>query len=203
MINLIQKDKFDIISRCSQTKGDMISDLVIQNSAKLCVEIGVFKGSSLMYFYEALAQTGGKVIAIDPYDIDNFQFETGDVSKDKLYFKILVGEQSILDGIYSELESVIYENELDSVIQLVRAKSENYYTNIQWETIDILHIDGNPNFSEVTKDILFYLSLVRKSGHIIIGSPNWPGVVQACHLYLSKYCDLVTQHAHYLVFKKR
>jgi predicted O-methyltransferase YrrM len=65
--DLIIKDQYDSGGRCDETKGNVIKDLIIETNAQLCVEIGVFKGASLMYFAEALEVTKGKVIGIDPY----------------------------------------------------------------------------------------------------------------------------------------
>jgi hypothetical protein len=202
MIDLIKGDKFDIIARCTSEKGELLKKLVIENHSQLVVEIGVFKGSSLMYFCDGVLQTGGRIIAIDPYDIEHFKFETGDRSKDLLYFKMLVQEQKTLDEIYLDLEHLIRDNLLSQTIQLVRIKSENYYTNLEYESIDILHIDGNPEFESVTKDILFYLPLVKRGGFIIIGSPKWPGVQRACEEYLTRWVIKVIETGECIVFKR-
>ena len=65
--DLIIRDKYDSGGRCDDIKGNLIKDLIIKTNAQLCVEIGVFKGASLMYFAESLEITKGKVIGIDPY----------------------------------------------------------------------------------------------------------------------------------------
>ena len=72
---LITNDQYDIGGLCTEPKGNVIKSLVMNSNAKLCVEIGVFKGSSLLYFAEALQETGGKVIGIDPYEIGSLKNE--------------------------------------------------------------------------------------------------------------------------------
>lgn len=174
-----------------------------QSNAKLCVEIGVFKGSSLLYFAEGLRLTSGKVIGIDPYQLDAFKNKIN-ASKNKienekisnLIYKVLFTEQKILDDIYENLIKIIIDNDLSDVISIVRDKSENYCCNLSSESVDILHIDGNHDEENVSKDIINYLPLVKKGGYIIMDDENWPGVKNAIKNYLQSECDLVKDYTH-------
>jgi len=110
--DLIIQDKYDSGGRCDEIKGNIIKDLIIKSNAQLCVEIGVFKGSSLMYFAEALEITKGRVIGIDPYSMDTLKNEIPNKSLNDHIYNVLFNEQIVLDKIYDGVLKVINENNL-------------------------------------------------------------------------------------------
>ena len=97
---------------------------------------------------------------------------------------------------------VITENKLENIISLIRAKSEDYHTNIEKESIDVLHIDGNHDEEYVTKDILFYLPLVKKGGYIIMDDITWPGVINSINNHLNGNTILIKSYSDFSVHKK-
>jgi predicted O-methyltransferase YrrM len=200
--DLIIRDQYDGGGRCDDTKGIVIKNLIIETNAQLCVEIGVLKGASLMYFAEALEITKGKVIGIDPYSMETLYNEIPDKEIQKYTYEVLFNEQIVLDNLYNGLSKVISENNLENTISLVRSKSEDYYTNIEKESIDILHIDGNHDEEFVTKDIQFYLPLVKKGGYIIMDDTTWPGVINSINNHLNNQTVLINSYNEYSVHKK-
>lgn len=200
--DLIIQDQYDSGGRCGEIKGNLIKNLVIETNAKLCVEIGVFKGASLMYFAEALQMTNGKIIGIDPYLMETLINEIPDKNLNKYIYEVLFKDQIVLDNLYDRLLKVITENNLENIISLIRVKSEDYYPNIEKESIDILHIDGNHDEEYVTKDIQFYLPLVKKGRYIIMDDTTWPGVINSINNHLKKYTILVKSYSDFSVYKK-
>ena len=91
--DLIIRDKYDSGGRCDDIKGNLIKDLIIKTNAQLCVEIGVFKGASLMYFAESLEITKGKVIGIDPYTMGSLVNKITDENFEKILLTYLVEKQ--------------------------------------------------------------------------------------------------------------
>ena len=184
-------------------KGNLIKDLIIKTNAQLCVEIGVFKGASLMYFAESLEITKGKVIGIDPYTMGSLVNKIPDENLNTYFYDVLFKDQIILDNLYSGLIKIINENELKDIVSLVRVKSEDYHTNIEKESIDILHIDGNHDEEYVNKDILFYLPLVKKGGYIIMDDITWPGVINSITNHLEDKSDLLQKYEDFAVYIKK
>lgn len=201
--NLITNDEYDIGGLCSDIKGNTIKSLVIKTDAKLCVEIGVFKGSSLLYFAEALQTTNGKVLGIDPYTIESFKNDIPDKKVSNIIYNVLFKEQSVLDKIHLKLSKIIDDNNLNDLITLIRDKSENYYINLDNESIDVLHIDGNHDEEFVTKDILFYLPLVKKGGYILMDDTTWVGVRNSIDKHLINHCDLFEEYDDFSVYVKK
>lgn len=199
---LITNDQYDIGGLCTEPKGNVIKSLVINSNAKLCVEIGVFKGSSLLYFAEALQETGGKVIGIDPYEMGSLKNEIPNKQVSHIIYNVLFKEQKTLDDIYSNLKQIIGDNDLGDLIDLIRDKSENYHQNIESESIDVLHIDGNHDEEYVSKDILNYLPLVKKGGYIIMDDITWVGVKNSINNHLINSCHLMSDHVDFSVYIK-
>jgi predicted O-methyltransferase YrrM len=200
--HLIKTDKYDSGGRCGETKGELINRLVINSNSKLCVEIGVFKGSSLMYFAESLLITGGIVIGIDPYSLENFKNNIPDDNVNDLIYNVLFTEQSILDEIYNNLVGVIQDNNLSEQIILIRDTSENYSHNIKIESIDVLHIDGNHDEDCVSQDILLYLPLVKKGGYVIMDDVNWEWVKKSIDSHLKNKCVLIEEYSDFAIYQK-
>jgi len=200
--DLIIKDQYDSGGRCDKTKGNVIKDLVMETNAQLCVEIGVFKGASLMYFAEALEVTKGKVIGIDPYSMETLKNEIPNKSLNTYIYDVLFKDQIVLDNLYNGVLKVINENELNNTVSLVRSKSEDYYNNLEKESIDILHIDGNHDEEYVTKDIQLYLPLIKNGGYIIMDDITWPGVIKSVNNHLNKESVLIKSYGDFSVHKK-
>lgn len=200
--DLIIKDRYDSGGRCDETKGNVIKDLIIETNAQLCVEIGVFKGASLMYFAEALEITKGKVIGIDPYSIGTLKNEIPDKSLNSYIYDVLFKDQIVLDNLYNGVLNVINENELNNTVSLVRSKSEDYYNKLEMGSIDILHIDGNHDEEYVTKDIQLYLPLIKNGGYIIMDDITWPGVINSINNHLNKETILIKSYGDFSVHKK-
>lgn len=201
--NLVIKDQYDSGGRCDETKGNLIKDLIIKTNAQLCVEIGVFKGSSLMYFVEALEITNGKVIGIDPYSLSAFENEIPNKSLNEHIYGVLFKKQIILDEIYEGVLRVINENRLENIVSLIRSKSEDYYNNLKIESVDIIHIDGNHDEEYVTKDIQLYLPLIKKEGYIIMDDITWPGVINSINNHLQDKSDLLQKYKDFAVYIKK
>jgi predicted O-methyltransferase YrrM len=201
--NLIPIDELDAGGRCGIEKGEMIKSLVDKTNAKLCVEIGVFKGSSLMYFIESLMETKGKVIGIDPYTMEAFINEIPNKEASDLIYNVLFKEQQVLDNMYTDLMKIINENNLDEYVEIYRTLSEECYSDFEPNSIDVIHIDGNHDEEFVTKDILNYLPLIKKGGYIIMDDINWSGVMNSVEKHLINACDLVEEFEDFAVYIKK
>lgn len=76
----------------------------------------------------------------------------------------------------------------------LKGRSEELWNEI--ETPDILYIDGNHNFAEVSKDLSLYGARVASDG-VICGHDycdKWPGVVAAVDEYAERYGFAVTKY---------
>jgi predicted O-methyltransferase YrrM len=200
--DLIKRDQYDSGGRCDEIKGNLIRELIIETNAQLCVEIGVFKGASLLYFAEALEITKGKVFGVDPYSLGALINEIPDKNLSKHFYEVLFKDQIVLENLYNDILQIISENKLENIISLVRAKSEDYYSNIKKESIVVLLVDGNHDEEYVTKDIINYLPLVKKGGYIIMDDITWIGVINSINNHLKNSATLIKSYSDFSVYKK-
>jgi len=176
---LVPHDRLDAVGVCTAPRCEAIRQCVLRSNAQLCVEIGVWKGSSLMCFAEALESTGGQVVGIDPYLMDAARNKIGNRSLEKRVYQDLLKDQPVLDGVYENLMRTIHEHDLGGTITLVRERSENHSASFDPESLDVLHIDGNHDEECVSRDIRQYLPLVKPGGYIVMDDVRWPGVANA------------------------
>lgn len=177
---------YQIDGWCSREKAQHMMDLVYEINPQICVEIGVYGGSSIYPTACALAyQKSGVVYAIDPWSKDDCiqGFEVGNehfewwsqVDLEKIYFRFL---------------SMLKQNNLNSYCLVMRMTSEEAYHHFEEESIDILHIDGNHSEDSALTDAKLYLPKVKKGGYIWFDDVHWASTTKAVE-YLSKHCDVI------------
>lgn len=185
---------------CSIEKALEIFNLVIETRPSLCVEIGVFGGSSLFPFASALKLLGkGVVVGIDPWDrveaIKHFNLPEdaehlawwGSIDLNRVFLT------------YSDLISKYCLNEYVITLKST-SKTSSAIIN---SPIDILHLDGNHSEFGINSDVALYLPKVRTGGSIMINDALSIQTQPALKL-LFHSCELVKviDNGNCLLFKK-
>lgn len=185
---------------CSVEKAMHFIDLVLEVRPKVCVEIGVFGGSSIFPVASTLKFLGeGLVVGIDPWDrlecIRNF---------DPVDFKAHYEWWSKvnLDAVYISYLNMIKRYGLKDYCLTLRASSESAATEIG--TIDILYLDGNHSAASTEQDVQLYLPKVRAGGYIWLNDSLWDQSQSAIDI-LYESCDIVRiiDKGNCILFKKR
>jgi predicted O-methyltransferase YrrM len=200
--SLITNDEFDQGGWCTDEKRNFIHTLVSLTLSKVCVEIGVYKGSSLFSFAEVLEKNGGNIIGIDPWSYEASKNALGDKDYENYIYNELFKGQETFNMFYEGVCEIIQNNELSKTISLIRKPSEEVFVNFDIGSIDILHIDGNHNEMNVSRDILLYLPLVKKNGYIIMDDSNWDNIKRSIHNFLIPNCELVQDFGYFSCYKK-
>ena len=154
-------------------------DTIKAESAKTCVEIGVFGGRTLIPMALACLETEGNVIGIDPWSAveaaqPEIPFRTDDIDYDGLYHDLVV----------------LLEREGLTNVSLVRATSFNAVSMFSDGSIDFLHIDGNHSRDKVYQDVTDYLPKVKFGGVIVMDDVGFATVAPALE-YLCRRCVLM------------
>ena len=134
----------------------------------MCVEIGVFGGSSLIP--QALAMkhnNDGIVVGIDPWTHDAALEDMETDESREWWSKINLNE------IYENFIRQLKNYEVDSFCKIHRDKSENVINEFKNESIDILHIDGNHCEKISYQDSVNYFPKVKKGGYIFFDDIFW------------------------------
>ena len=171
---------------CSKEKAKQFIDLVLETKPRVCVEIGVFGGSSIFPVASALKFLGqGVVIGIDPWDrLECIKYFHPIEEEIHLRWWSMVN----LDAIYQSYENMLKKFELEKYCITMRESSTKAVSKIDF--IDILYIDGNHCEPASTLDVILYLPKVVPGGYIWLNDFSWIGLQQSVDLLLEA-CDPV------------
>jgi predicted O-methyltransferase YrrM len=200
---LIINEEYDQGGWCYDEKRNFIHTLINLTNSKVCVEIGVYKGSSLFSFAEVLEQIGGTIIGIDPWSFDMSINEIPDKNYENYIYNELLKGQETFDFLYKNVCEIIQNNDLSKTISLIKEPSQDVFINFNNESIDILHIDGNHNEMNVSRDILLYAPLVKKGGYIIMDDSNWESVKSAINKFLTPNFVLIQDFKEFSCYIKK
>lgn len=185
---------------CTKEKALNFIDLVLEAKPKICVEIGVFGGSSVFPVASALKFLGsGVIIGIDPWDkLECIKYF--DPVEDKIHLDWW-GKVN-LDHVYITYLNMLKRFQLLDYTVTLKMTSEQAAQEI--DEIDILYIDGNHSEITSTQDVRLYLPKVKSGGYIWLDDSLLLDTQQAMDLLL-EYCDVVKliDHGNCILLKKR
>lgn len=184
---------------CSEKKAKDMMDLIYEVHPEICVEIGVFGGSSIYPTANALKFLHrGKVYAIDSWNApDCLQ---GYTSEDPNY----QWWKSInLNHVYRDFVNMLEEFKLSPYCVVMRTTGLKALGQFANESIDILHIDGNHTEDAALNDAQMYLPKVKKGGYIWFDDVNWETTRKALE-FMSLHCikDEARSSNEYFLFRK-
>lgn len=154
-----------------------LRDSVLTLSPQIVVEIGVWKGGSVITLAKTLKKAGidGVVIAIDTWLGSSEHWLRGDFASLRVETGYPQMHHTFMSNIIDEgLEDYVLPLPLDSL-------NAHQVLSKRGLQADLIHIDAGHDHRSVSSDITAWWQLLR-SGGILIGddySPSWPGVLQA------------------------
>ena len=168
---------------CNQGKATRMMDLIYEVKPELCVEVGVFGGSSIYPTASALKFLGqGVVCAIDPWMHSNC-LEGYDVNDPNYQWWSKLN----LESIYQGFLTVLSRFQLQPYCHVMRMTGLQALDEFADGSIDILHIDGNHTKDSALSDAEMYLPKVKKGGYIWFDDVNWASTANACQ-FLEENC---------------
>jgi hypothetical protein len=190
----------DIYGWCSSEKAINFMDLIFEVQPNLCVEIGVYCGSSFLPAAAAVAHNGhGSIVGIDPWDVVEC-LRYFDSDKDKQHIRFWA--KTDFNFCYYGFLSLLNYYEADEISFILKCTSKKAAPIIG--QIDILHLDGNHNQSVVLEDVVSYVTKVRTGGYVWLNDSKWESIQPAYKLILET-CDVVKtiDNGNCTLFKKR
>ncbi len=185
---------------CSKEKAINFIDLVLEVNPEVCVEVGVFGGSSLFPVASALKFLGsGVVIGIDPWDRIEC-LKNIDPIRNPQNFEWWAKVN--LNYVYYLYTSMLQQHKLEPYCITLRTTSEKAIREIQ--TIDIVYIDGNHSQPSSLQDVTLYLPKVKAGGYIWLNDTLGKERQSAIEHLLTK-CDVIKliDNGNCILFKKR
>jgi len=172
---------------CDPSKANHIFDTVYSRNSKVCVELGVFAGRSLLAFALALAKrgtTGSVVYGIDAWAPEP-AVENNDATNSSWWRNL------DYKGIKQECEEVCQKLGLGKHVRLCHATTVDAYRLVK-DSIDVLHIDGNHSRWDSVRDVTMWVDRVVEGGIVYLGDEDWATMSYAKELILMK-CDKLTE----------
>jgi predicted O-methyltransferase YrrM len=184
VFSLILEAEAKLTGWCSRDKALTIARVILEEHPKICVEIGVFGGRSLMPCAAALRHNGeGEIYGIEAWNpnvaIENVTNEVNDDWWSKVDFA----------GIKREFYRFAAATNLTSHLRVIEAPSGRAAG--LFDTIDFLHIDGSHSIINAAEDVILYARKVRSGGIVVFDDVNWASTAPAREL-LGALCDTVT-----------
>lgn len=156
---------------CSFDKASKFVDIILEKQPEICVEIGVFGGSSLVPQALALKENNkGMIYGIDPWSTEA-ALEHMQGQEHVEWWKKLD-----IESIFQHCVKNLSKFEVESYCTLVRKKAEDAVHMFADNSIDLLHIDGNHSEDLAFKDASLYLPKVKAGGIIFFDDIWWSEV---------------------------
>ena len=171
---------------CSAEKAIKMMDLIHDLHPKICVEIGVFGGSSIYPTASALKfQKSGIVYAVDPWDKEASIAGYALDDPNYLWWAAIDYEK-----MYRDFLQMLHDFFLTHYCKTLRMDSVAAVQLFDDESIDILHIDGNHSEDSSFRDAVMFFPKIKTGGYIWFDDVNWVSTRKAS-MFLSDRCELI------------
>ena len=172
---------------CDPSKANHIFDTVYGQNPKLCVELGVFAGRSLIAFALALAKRSDKRHVV--YGVDTWAAAPAMDNNDAV--NASWWREQNYKAIKGECERVCSELGVSEYVRLRQMSTLDAYYDIEGE-VDVLHIDGNHSRWDSVRDVTMWVDRVRDGGIVYFDDEDWGTTQNAQELLLMK-CDKIDE----------
>lgn len=177
--DLLKQIPIDFGGGCSASKAYVMAYLIRRFGMKTSLDIGVYRGRSLMP--QALAHklyTGGTAYGVDPWSTEQAKENDNAKLKEKID-QFLV--ETDFEAIYQSVDGMRKAQGFENHCQLVRKTSVEAASYFGEKNIKfgLIHIDGNHDTAPVLKDVELYLPLLEPEGFVVMDDVSWDSVKPA------------------------
>lgn len=174
-----------------------MAELIIDTKPDVVVEIGTFRGQSLISQAFALRENNkGVIYGIDPWQVSYAVEGNNDPENDDWW-----RNKIDLELIHRECMQAIWDHHLEPWTVIIRAASHFAYRLFEYN-IDILYIDGNHSEQASSRDVELYVPRVNQGGYVWLDDCQWQTLQKALGM-VATMCDLVKDGGQYRLYKKR
>jgi predicted O-methyltransferase YrrM len=152
---------------CSRGKAETLAAYILREKPKICVEIGVFGGRSLVPCAAALKHNGGgSIYGIEAWCADiAVKYPTNEVN-DKWWREI------DYKALKRDFLAFVCTHDLVEQVKIIEAPSDR--AQFCFDGIDFLHIDGAHSPVNSVQDVILYAQKVKSGGIVVCDDINWP-----------------------------
>jgi hypothetical protein len=174
--NALEGIQIDFGGGCSVSKGYLMAWLIRKYQITSSVDIGVYRGRSLVS--QAVAHrgyTGSMVYGVDPW-LNSEARENDNPALREAINKFT--DTTNFSAIYEEVAALIHKLNLSQNCTLVRETSCDAirYFERKRITFGLIHIDGNHDSDRVMEDVSLYLPRLRRGGFVLMDDVSWDSI---------------------------
>jgi len=190
---------------CTLERAEEMCRSLLTLNPKVCVEVGVFGGRSLLPVALTLRHLGkdGIVYAVDPWTKDAALEGISDLG-DRQWWEHFDGPE-----IFKQFNEAVTRFQLWNHVKVLKLSSSEAVKMFQDRSIDFLSIDGNHSERISTQDVQLWLPKVRSGGIVWMDDTERPSLVNAlrlledyCHPYYREYHNAEGGGKYRLYFRK-
>lgn len=160
---------------CPVVKGLLLASLIVDRKMTLAVEIGVYRGRSLVPQALAFRALGaGRVVGIDPYSTPEArQTDDHEAPHDLLES---FARDTDWDGLYRETRERLTRLGLTEACELRRTTSHEAADSFDDASLDMVHIDGNHDLAPVADDLQCYIPKLKRGALLVMDDASWRAI---------------------------
>lgn len=168
---------------CSRDKALLIASSVLRDRPRVCVEIGVYGGRSLVPCAAALRHIGAGIIyGIEAWSHDVAIENVTNKGNDEWWSNVDFAR------IKREFYRFVASTGLTTQVRVIEAPSGRAAS--LFDDIDFLHIDGSHSMVNAAEDVILYVRKVRRGGIVIFDDINWKSTAPAREL-IAVFCESI------------
>jgi predicted O-methyltransferase YrrM len=155
-------------------KALVIAELIARHGIRDTIEIGVYRGRSLLPVATMLRITGaGVATGIDPWSVD------AAIQEDTHAVGPAVNDwvrSHDWEGTYQSVVDRIEQYLLTDHCRILRMTSEEAAPQIEERSVGLVHVDGNHDRAAVERDVELYVPKIVPGGFIVLDDASWDSV---------------------------
>jgi predicted O-methyltransferase YrrM len=170
--------------------------LILETKPEVVVELGSFKGQSLITQAFALRENNkGKIYGIDPWKVEAAIEGSNDPENNEWW-----SSKIDLNQVHQDCMEQVWAHRLDPWVVVIRAASQHVNQLFRCD-IDILYIDANHSEEASTRDVENYVPRVRSGGWVWFDDTDWSSTQKALKIMLNT-CVLERDNGNYRLYRK-
>lgn len=176
VLHAVRPIPVDFGGGCSDEKALLLAALVHRAPVRRSIDVGVYRGRSLIPLAVAHRRAGGHVLGIDPFSVQEaYQEDRPDMLEALEAWRHGIDP----DALYADVQQRLVDLDLGESAVLVRKPSREVWPTLADGSAGVIHVDGNHDRTPATHDMIEAARVVAGGGFVVVDDPSWASVEAA------------------------